>query len=38
MDRDFATDAQVFRVGFAQNCRAKLLFSGSSRFAVDFVN
>ena len=38
MDREFAGDAQAFRVGFARNCRAKFLFSGSSCFAFDFVN
>jgi hypothetical protein len=38
MDRDFAGDAQVFRASSARNCRAKFLFSGSSGFAVDFVN
>jgi hypothetical protein len=38
MDRDFANDARSFRVGFARNCRAKFLFSGSSSFAFDFVN
>jgi len=38
MDRDFANDGQVFRVGFARDCRAKFLYSGSSGLAFDFVN